>query len=63
MYFYMLSICILQPMLVDIVRKIVMVVQLYSAMWNQAVVIYQLQEWELSVEHVLLGLLEMVSSV
>ena len=30
-----------------------MVVQLYSAMWNQAVVMYQLLEWGLSVDRVL----------
>ena len=53
----------LQPILVDIVRRIVMVVQLYSAMWNQAVVMYQLLEWGLSVDRVLLGLLEMEASV
>ena len=40
-----------------------MAVQLCSAMWNQAVVMYQLLEWGLSVENVLSGLLEMVSSV
>ena len=44
-------------------RRIVMVVRLYSAMWNQAVVMYQLLEWGLSVDHVLLGLLEMEASV
>ena len=54
---------VLQPILVDIVRRIVMVVQLYSAMWNQAVVMYQLLEWGLSVDRVLLGLLEMEASV
>ena len=36
---------VLQPTLVDIVRRIVMVVRLYSAMWNQAVVMYQLLEY------------------
>ena len=54
---------VLQPILVDIVRRIMMVVQLYSAMWNQAVVMYQLLEWGLSVDRVLLGLLEMEASV
>ena len=40
-----------------------MAVQLYSAMWNQAVAMCQLLEWVLSVEHVPSGLLEMESSV
>ena len=54
---------VLQLILVDFVRRIMMVVQLCSAMWNQPVVMCQLLEWELSVEHVLSGLLAMETSV
>ena len=45
------------------VKRIVIVVQLFSAMWSQAVVISQLLVWGRSVDHVLLASLEMESNV
>ena len=61
--FFHFIISLAQHIQAGTVERIVMVVQLFSVMLSQAVVIFQLLVWGPSMDHVLLAPLEMESNV